>query len=1448
MVEKSLVRASSSATPEEIAPGAESPVSLTADGDKLDLYAEFDAALRRAGRNRTRALRRLHSAVVSDAAAPSAAIALTSFLQAAHHARQELRQTLRQTPSATVDETAASPAAQSGRPTVRQLEALRDRGLFDEAYYRDQAGLSPTADAWEHFITRGAADGIEAHPLLDPGAAYRSGRLDGSISATQLAARFPTRADEVSHPLFDPEFYVSYNRINLKRGQSALGHYVREGRRNGLSPHPLIDLEWIGKSWPLASEEDFKFDLVAYLQNPELKLLSTTALFDAPWYMQAAGEPVAHPLAHYVSDGFSRGLSPNRFFDEAWYRNGIPDIAPHESGLAHYLKGAHPTVAPHPAFDRTFYLQLYGDVAQAGVDPYTHYVTCGASEGRLPGALVHRLMLQSRGATSPQRLAHWLTGEGNPFDILATDALTQLWRRERIGLRNRLLYSLAKPARVVRKRLRNRGWLKAPLKGKADFVAMRAAAPRELRPFLTPVAPYDAWRLNNRFTTKARAELQARLDAAEGLPRISIVTPVYNTPSRYLQEMAASVLEQVYQNWELCFVDDASTARDIPALLSELAAKDSRIRVHRRASNGGISEASNDGVRMSTGDVIALVDHDDKLTPDALGEMALYYGAHPQADIVYSDDDKFDDEGRHFAPQFKPDWSPTLLLSYMYISHLLTFRRELFFEAGGFRKNFDGSQDYDFALRATEHARHVGHIPRILYHWRAAPGSTATSGDAKPASFVAGATAVREALARRGVDAETSHPDWALATKVGMYAIAFPDDGPSVTIIVPTFNQVEYLRDCISSLAATTYRNFDVLVIDNGSTDSATIEYLKEVRRLPRHAVKRIPQRKSGFSFAALMNQAVELAHGEYVLFLNNDTRVISPRWLSQMVGYGQLDGVGSVGAKLYFGDDTVQHAGILIGQNDGLAGHAFRNAARHDWGYMGFAKTTREYSAVTAACALTSRELFTRFGGFDETHFAVAYNDADYGCRLADAGLTNVYCADAELYHFEGKTRPKRDNPLEVTAMRRKYRNWRDRWYNPSLSRDHEACQISTRRSSHSDRNGVRVAVVSHSLNLEGAPNTLLDLVLGLKSRGVIEPMVFSPQEGPLRARYEAAGVEVHILNLPSAQAGHREYQASIDRLAKGFLAHGIEIVISNTLTMYQAVNAASVAGIAAIWCQHESEPWESYFDHVAPEQRPFAYAAFGQAYRVTYVAEATRRTWAGVQTRDNSELIRHAIPPERLQEEVTRWTRTSARKDLHDIKRGELLLLVAGTVCRRKGQLDAVRMLNHLPAEVCSRIRVVIAGAIGEADYLAALQQELDAAPQDISARVTITGPVDDMSRYFAAADMLLCTSRIESAPRVIVEAMAFGLPIITTPVFGIPELVDEDVNALFYAPDDTPTLAHQVARLVETSALRKKFAEASPHVLQSRPDFDDMLDRYEALIREATLVSTSDTSHRH
>lgn len=948
-----------------------------------------------------------------------------------------------------------------------------------------------------------------------------------------------------------------------------------------------------------------------------------------------------------------------------------------------------------------------------------------------------------------------------------------------------------------------------------------------------PADPYDAWLSVNQWNERIRDYLLNRLKVYGGtLPKISVVMPVYNPPLEFLEMAIASVVNQVYQNWELCIADDCSTEAGVAEILKKWAQKDSRIHIAFRPENGNISAATNSAGALATGDFILFLDNDDELTPDALGEVALYLAHHPETDFLYSDDDKIDTEGHRFAPQFKPNWSPELLLSYMYLGHLCVVRREIFEQVGGLRIGFEGSQDYDFALRATEVSRQVAHLPLVLYHWRTAPGSTAISGAAKPASFAAGQKAIQNALDRRGISGKVYQPDWAKQENLGIFSQKFPDEGPAVTLIIPTKNQLHLLKECVESLKKTTYKNYQVVIIDNESDDPKTLDYLAQ---LP-HQVLPIKNQQGKFSFAAINNRAVEQANSDYVLFLNNDTEVINPHWLSQMVGYAQIAGVGAVGARLLYPDSRIQHAGVIHGLHHGLAGHAFKLMPSENRGYLSQAMLPRNYSAVTAACLLTPRSLFLELGGFDEQNFAVAYNDVDYCYRLLERGYRAVYCPDAELLHREGTSRGFKDNPREVAAYRRKYATKIDEFYSPHLSLEDEYFRIQPRRyvvgGNNAQSQRQRVLMCSNSLEYTGAPLHQYEIAVQLASQGQIEPVIFCVTDGPLRQAYEARNIEVVVRDHPLEHIYQRDdYNVALRTFSTGIEALKIDSIYANTLENFFMVDVAHQLGLPSVWNIHESEPWQTYFDRFGSEIAARALECFRLPYKVIFVADATKDRYLPLNSQHNFTVIHNGLDLSR----IDRLMRVEEARKRLNLKPEELAVLVLGTVCERKGQKDLVKALPLLPEKWQRRTKCFIVGDRPSlySNQLAHLIQEL---PEDLQAQVVVVPETPETAQYYKAADIFVCTSRVESFPRVILEAMAYDLPIITTPVFGIREQVRPGVNGLFYMPDRPEELAQALTQLLENETERQQFADHAKYVLASLNTFEEMTQAYHQIFQEA------------
>jgi GT2 family glycosyltransferase len=509
-------------------------------------------------------------------------------------------------------------------------------------------------------------------------------------------------------------------------------------------------------------------------------------------------------------------------------------------------------------------------------------------------------------------------------------------------------------------------------------------------------------------------------------PRISVVTPVYNTDPQYLRACIDSVRSQIYTEWELCLADDASPREETRSVLREY--DDPRIRVRYLARNSQISAASNAALALATGEYVALLDHDDELTPDALFEIARFLNEHRDADMIYSDEDKLDAAGARCDPYFKPDWSPEHFLSTMYTCHLMVVRTRMLEEAGGFRQGYEGAQDYDLVLRLMERTDRIYHLPRILYHWRKAPGSAASENAAKPWAIDSGRKALQDYVRRQGSAAEVCR-----GSAPGLFRIKQAVVGqPLVSIILPTRGTGDLVLRSVRSLAEhTSYGKFEVVVASDGPLSA-------ELRDVLGSLTSRIVDYRGpgAFNFSHKINAAAREARGDHLLLLNDDVEAVEDDWLSALLEYSQQQPVGAVGAKLLYPDGRLQHAGILIGVC-GIAAHAFHQHAGSSVGYASSAVRPGNFSAVSAACLMTRREVFEAVGGMDE-RLAIDFNDVDYCLRVRKAGYRIVFTPYARLVHHESaSTGSRAPSPAEAALMREKWGAVleQDPYYNPNLS-----------------------------------------------------------------------------------------------------------------------------------------------------------------------------------------------------------------------------------------------------------------------------------------------------------------------------------------------------------------------------------------------------------------------------
>lgn len=603
--------------------------------------------------------------------------------------------------------------------------------------------------------------------------------------------------------------------------------------------------------------------------------------------------------------------------------------------------------------------------------------------------------------------------------------------------------------------------------------------------------PYEPWYERHKATEAALARQRKVSAGWKEAPCVSIVVPLYCTNEKFLREMIESVQAQSYEKWELCLADASpsetlASHRAVPGedvepkdssplerIVREYAKKDSRIRYQHLSENLGIAENTNAAIALATGEWIAFLDHDDLLAPDALYETVNLIRRGPETgtaverttgfgdgmryDVVYTDEDKVDMEGKvHFQPHLKPDFNIDLLRANNYITHFTLVRRELVEKVGGIRKEYDGAQDHDFILRCSEQASAVGHVPRILYHWRSHMESTSENPFSKQYAIDAGKRAVEAHLKRMDTVGEVT------ATKdMGFYTVRYPYSGtPLVSIVIPSKDEVESLQKCLASIEKSEYTNYEVIIVENNSAPE-TFDYYRAIA--PRECKEQesvcyegtlsggqricVAVWKAGFNYSALNNFGVSYAKGDYLVLMNNDIEMISSDWLAEMLGTCQRKEVGIVGAKLYYPDNTVQHAGIVVGIGGnarGIGQNMFIGLKRERSGYLHKASLTMDYSAVTAACLMVKRSVYEQVGGFEEK-LAVAFNDVDFCLKVRSQGLLVVYQPRVTAYHYESKSRGSEDSAEKVARFQEEIEYMRNHWigilkngdpyYNPNFS-----------------------------------------------------------------------------------------------------------------------------------------------------------------------------------------------------------------------------------------------------------------------------------------------------------------------------------------------------------------------------------------------------------------------------
>jgi GT2 family glycosyltransferase/glycosyltransferase involved in cell wall biosynthesis len=920
-----------------------------------------------------------------------------------------------------------------------------------------------------------------------------------------------------------------------------------------------------------------------------------------------------------------------------------------------------------------------------------------------------------------------------------------------------------------------------------------------------PADRYEAWIAEHE---PDAAALEKQRELSKKFPtraKISLLTPVHNTPAKFLEEMFASVAAQTYDHWELCVVDAASDRPDTIETLKRWERRDERIRVERLPENFGIAENSNRALRLATGDFVACLDHDDVLAPFALYELARAAMEFPEADILYSDEDRLSENGKRHAPFFKPEWDPELLCAFMYIGHLSAYRRFLALELDGFRTEFDLSQDYDFALRATERARSIRHIPQVLYHWREHPASGSMGG--KPGARRTNLAALSEAMYRRNLAAEIL--EYPTANRARLSVAHWP----RVSLIVPTDSPTR-AQACLQELPRTTkYPDLEIVMV----TNSQLAESLKFIET-ENASIRLVPYDKP-FNFSDKCNVGAHAATGERLIFFNDDVETDQTDWIQNVIEQLENPAIGAVAPKLLYESGKIQHAGLVMGVR-GLAGTAFHQRPADSTEHFNLAQSLRDVAALSAACLAMRRDDFLRLGGFDAINTPIAHSDMDLCFKVRDAGLRCVYTPYATLRHaghasigvgeaqVETQKRP-RDKANIFLLKRWAGYTTHDPYFTDNM-RDwlHVDSPTPIRMWGQNDPNALietsaDLLFVSHDLSLSGAPMMLFYAAAWCKRHGVFVT-VMAPADGPLRAKYEGEGIPLIVD--PLVEAEHESFVV---------FARDFDCVVANTIRTSAVVRALKNEDIPVVWWLHEPG---SVGEHYLREEAKLR-TAMPLADLLLAPSEQTAAVYRPFTERP-VKCLANAIP------DIAGRSTSEAGSTLR--------FLLLASIEPRKGQDIFVKALAQLSKQIRDVAQFEIAGRILDPDFW----PTIDPIARRVE-NLTITGALRHAEALakLQGADVIVSPSRDEAMPTVtILEAMSLGKAIIASNVGGATEVFGDGENALLVRPEAADELAAAIRRLIEKPALVSQLARKARETYEGNFTMERFGPQFAELIRGA------------
>ena len=963
----------------------------------------------------------------------------------------------------------------------------------------------------------------------------------------------------------------------------------------------------------------------------------------------------------------------------------------------------------------------------------------------------------------------------------------------------------------------------------------RDAPERTVRPELATADPYAAWQQTNQLTPHLREGLAAsaaRL-SKEG-PGFLVLVDATGCPPEYLRALAASLTQQIYGNWEACVVGTA-----VPV------STDARCTVEAVAKPADLTRALNAAVHRSRQSHLIFLSGNSRLSPDALLEIAEQFAERPALELVYTDEDSMDAAGARHSPNFKPDWSPAFALSGLFPGQLSAIRRERFVELGSFREAYNRVPWFDVLLRLGDRLTgdQVAHLAVICHHDRA---KTQTAIDPSDPSVEQARQALAEATRRRSWQAEPFLPVAAHQRRRRFHQLRWHSGILArlpVTIVIPTRDKLHLLQECVELLDETVdWRYVKLVIVDDHSRDADAVRYLAAIQRRNDIlcTVVRPADRSAPFNYSHLVNLALPHVDTPLLLHLNNDVNALERGWLEEMAGWFDQPDVGVVGAKLLYPEKSLNHTGIVIGPHGGLADTPLARIAEQDVPEVEWHSVAREVSAVTGACLLTRTSLYRELGGFDEKDFGVSYNDVDYCLRARGRGQRVVYTPQAQLMHWGSATRGVTFDEAEHIAFVRRYPLYRDPYLSPHLELADSRLRCRGAIAARTDHSGkLRLLLITHNLNLEGAPLFLLEYATYMAREAGFSLEVLAAQDGPLRAAYEALGARVRVVDSRLLYAAEHEpmFRDRLADIAEQVDWDHVDLVVCNTLVSFWGVHLARLAGKPSLFYIHESSSIFRFFEKTLELRlHPLVREAFRQATRTLFLCAATQAYYEDENLHGNFRIVPSWIRIDAIDEFRRHHPRAELRRK-HGFRDDEVVIANIGTVCERKGQHIFIRAIDHFNRHNRDRgpFRFVMVGA-RPGIYLDLLKRDMDQLGLSHDMLVPETPEALD---FFQLADLFVCSSYEESFPRVVLEAMAFRTPIVSTDVHGIAEMVRQRAEAYLVKPGD----AEGLSRMMRTCLAKERSGKSLTPTAYSKAlryyNYAKVLPYHVALAREAYLA---------